>query len=134
MTALLQLDFQAGKKFEQRTWANLSRTAAIWQAHFTHAQLLQCTVLICSFTMWPWKSSKRSSEFNVRKWNKVKATVWKIKKTALLLKYRLADSMQVCLFSFVFKLSVAAGYFLLTLFITNSRQNMMNGILSWDLI
>lgn len=34
----------------------------------------------------------------------------------------------------IFKLSVAAGYFLLTLFITNSRQNMMNGILSWDLI
>ena len=29
------------------------------------------------------------------------------KKTALLLKYRLAGSMQVCLFSFVFKLSAA---------------------------
>lgn len=56
------------------------------------------------------------------------------KKTALLLKYRLADSIQFCLFSFVFKLSVAAGYFLLTLFITNNRQNMMNGMLSWDLI
>lgn len=35
------------------------------------------------------------------------------KKTAPLLKYRLADSMQVCLFSFVFKLSAVAGYFCL---------------------
>ena len=82
--------------------------------------------------MWPWKSSNRSAEIKVRKLNKVKGKVWK-KKGALPLKYRLADSMQFCLFSFVFELSAVAGPFLLTLFITNSRQSKMNGMLSWDL-